>query len=205
MPAVLTKDLTDKIRAIIHSDVKCFRRRVLSNPAVSVERRLSLAHSLVLSRGLFQSSAWAVVDGTPLRRLHAALMSVYRCIAGAKWTPDQTHASMSDDQVLDAVQAPSVFVLLRRARIMAFIRLVSNGSSHLMKLLFAARATRGSWVRAVTVDMSWFAAVARDLGMDSCSSLASWASLIQCDRGLVRCALFWAVRTWSLLSQSPAC
>ena len=110
--------------AIIHTEVRALRRRVLSNVAVSIERRLSLAKTLILSRGLFQAASWAVVDGAAFRKLHTSIMSVYRCIADAKWSPDQTHQHMTDDQVLEYLHAPSAIALLRRARVMSSIRIV---------------------------------------------------------------------------------
>ena len=166
--------------AIIHSEVRALRRRVLSNSAVSTQRRLSLAQAMIFSRGLFQASSWAVVDGAPFRRLHTAVMSVYRCIAGAQWDPDTAH--LTDSHVLLSLGAPSAEVLLRRARIMCFIRICSRGSPYLLRLLHAASTARGSWVSSVVKDLEWLAICSPDLNMSASSPFSMWCKLVQADR-----------------------
>ena len=121
-------------------------------------------------------------------------MSVYRCIADAKWDPHLE--PLSDSQVLSAIGAPCVDVLLRRARLMTFMRVATKGSSHLMQLLHAGCSARGSWLSAITLDLHWLAICAVDLMIDPAASLSAWCLRIRADGGIVRRALIWAVATF---------
>ena len=128
-------------------------------------------------------------------------MSVYRCIAGAKWDPQQDN--VSDLHVLSSLGAASAEVLLRRARIMCFIRLCKRGSPYLLKVLHSASAARGSWVSSIVLDLDWLAVCSPELRMQPKTPFPEWCKLVQVDHGVVRRALLSAVARFGHCALPP--
>ena len=166
-----------KVRAgIIGQDVRTFRRRLLAQDGVPVEKRLTLAKAVLMSRGLYQAGTWAVLDGHPFRKLHHAVMSVYRALSSSYWRGNAVSLP-SDDEVLRNLGAPSLGMLIKVARLQLFGRIAIKMPSTLLLALCCAMPLKTSWLSVVRFDLSWLASVSSEIRSDS--SLSDWSAFIR--------------------------
>ena len=162
--------------SMILQDVRVFRRRVLANPDVPLPKRLALARVVLMSRGLFQSGTWSVLDGHPYRKMHHAVMSVYRALTNQYWNGN-TSKLASDNEVLLQLGAPSLGMLIKVARLQLFARIVRKLPSALLCALCAAMPLKSSWLSSIQIDLKWLATVSSCVRVDS--TLADWSAFIR--------------------------
>ena len=177
--------ISDEVKGrvgLLRSDMRTYKHRLLANPVVPIDRKALLVEALMFSRGLYQASTWPVVDGAAYRHLHAAVMGVYRSMCNDYWTR-HSPPRMTDHEVLEAVGCPGVGALLRKSRLMAFVRFFTRVDYNLLHLLHTAAPARSSWISAVRSDLSWLARSAPELGLLPDSHLSRWVQLVQSGKG----------------------
>ena len=159
----------------VRAAARPLRMHVLSNSSLSVRHRVLLAGSLVFSRGLFAASAWPRLAGAEMKRIHAAMMTVYRTIAAEeRWR----HSKLNDLEVLKKILAPAPAVTLRIKRLRLFTSLVVRRVWHVLVIVATGSETRNSWLSTVVCDLAW--AAQRTVALESMigASLAAWIQRI---------------------------
>ena len=150
------------------------RKSVLSNSALSIKHRVTLASSLVLSRGLFAAASWPRLKGVEMKRIGAAVVSVFRTVAREdRWR----HSELRDDEVLSKVNVPSVPVMLRLKRLRLFTSLIIRKVWRVIIILVLGRSTKGSWIGLIAEDLA-LAASSRVMADMRGAGFAEWVARI---------------------------
>ena len=150
--AAATSDTEAAQRAcIIRAETRALRKRVLSNTAVSVERRMTVLQLHILSKGLFQAGAWESLSPNALRRIHAAVMFAYRIVADAAYSG--TAPTLTDQEVLRLTKAVAPINLLRLARILLLMRVCAKNPAYTIATIMIAAQAKTSWLFSASMDI----------------------------------------------------
>jgi len=154
------------IRAgIIRSETKVLRKRVLANTRISTPRRINVAQCYIWSKGLHHCGTWGNLSTPMYKRIHAAIMYVYRAILGLR---DSMHSN--DDEVITALKVMCPQTMLRARRILLFAKAVNNPV--LCSIICKLQTVRRTWASTVISDLRWLASFAKfqrchDLSMEA--------------------------------------
>ena len=116
-------DMSDEVAfrvPILKSEASVLRRIVFGGVGggrLSTGKRLHIAQAYVFSKGLFQAGSWPKLPVKLFAKIHCAIMYVYRCVAGKRFSPD---LCISDDAFLAEFQPQCPMTLLRQLRLMLF-------------------------------------------------------------------------------------
>ena len=102
----------------------------------------------IFSRGLFQAGAWSSLAASSYKKVHAAIMYVYRSVLGLKQCMLQ-----SDDQIINELRVICPMTLIRIKRLILFAKV-----SKCPVTLDACKIVAGSkcsWACAVLEDLEW--------------------------------------------------
>jgi hypothetical protein len=150
------------------------RNNVLGNKALSVKHRVTLANSLVLSRGLFAAAAWPRLKGVEMKKINAAVVSVFRTVAREdRWR----HSALRDSDVFALVRAPSTSTLLRIKRLRLFTSLIIRRVWRVLIMLALGRSAKDSWIALIAEDLAITAKTVRFADMQG-ASIAAWIQRI---------------------------
>ena len=122
--------------------------RVLRRREIASDSKMSLARALVFSRLLHNAGTWPMLSDAEYKTLHIRMMRVLR--------PMSSHtvsAPLSDSQVLQEVQAPSLRLALLRLRLQYLARLLQHPCAYLLQLLDVEADNHMSWLQAVKDDL----------------------------------------------------
>jgi uncharacterized C2H2 Zn-finger protein len=154
------------------------QRPILGNGGLKVKDKMLLANSLIFSKGLYAAGAWPALLGTELRVLNGAMMVVYRSIASEqRWKKSKC----SDYDVLTKLGADTVVVTLRRKRFGLLVRLIQRKAWEVLVPAMLAKATKGTWMRAIDADLAWAATRTVALSSFEGANFARWAQAISHD------------------------
>jgi hypothetical protein len=150
------------------------RKSVLSNSALAMKHRVTLAGSLVLSRGLFAAAAWPRLKGVEMKKINTAVVSVFRTVAREdRWR----RSELRDADVLALVKVPSTPTMLRLKRLMLFTSLVIRKVWRIIITLALGRSAKDSWIALVAEDLA-IAAKSVTLAHMRGASFAEWIARI---------------------------
>ena len=138
---------------MIRSERARLRKRILANPAASMRTRVLLAQSFVFSSGFCNASTWSILTGSQIGKLHAAVMMVYRDITGE--TYDASRRVSTDVEVLRLIACPPATLIVRRARMLLFLRICAKSPIELYRILASAEPAPHSWLCLVSSDFEW--------------------------------------------------
>ena len=126
---------------------QCFRV-----PEVTVKAKCNICQGLLMSKGLFGCSTWHTPTLTEQQAIHANTMYVYRSATATHYC--EVDVAVSDQQLLNlhGLLAPMTFV--RLSRLGLAIRVICRCGGDLKRILFAARKSTKSWLRAVEDDFA---------------------------------------------------
>jgi len=80
---------------ILRTEARKLAKNILGNECITAKRRCDLATCYIWSKGLFQCGTWARLACPTYKRIHGAIMYVYRCIG--KY---QHNMYKSDDEII---------------------------------------------------------------------------------------------------------
>jgi hypothetical protein len=123
------------------------RRRILANPLIPIERRCNFAQTYIWSKGLFQCGAWNSLPCTQYKRIHGAVMYVYRAILG------KDKAWVLNDEVISELSVICPMTMLRARRLCLFSRVCCD--QFLLALTEKLVSVSKSWAAALWGDLKW--------------------------------------------------
>ena len=98
--------------AIAHAAFAQHRKVLYTNPAFTLQKRMQLFSTLVLTKLTYGMETWDLCDAITKQRLHVGIMRLYRRLLGG---PHDAH--LTDTDILMATGLPTPTVLLRQARL----------------------------------------------------------------------------------------
>lgn len=130
----------------IYTYLTTHRRLILCNKAFTLERRVQLFSSLVLTQLTYGMESWVLHTRQSQVHLHNSIMKLYKRLLGCR--PD---AHMSDEDVLGELGAISPTVLLRMVRLRYLGLLYRNGGDDLWSLIQQDQ----QWQDLIHSDLQW--------------------------------------------------
>ena len=151
----LAMDLFQKC-AIMSTTVAAFTKSVFRDPHLSVGAKLKIAQAFVFSKGVFQVGTWPELSKTNERKFFSTVMRVNRRAAQCGFG----HASdggvlPSDADVLADHSLVSPLVILRRARVMFFGRIIHKAPAVMTQLFSFAPIRNSKWAKSIVSDIQW--------------------------------------------------
>ena len=137
----------------IRSEARKLHRQVFANPKIEMSKRIVVAQSYVFAEGIFQSCTWPDLCKSDFRKMHGAVMDVYRSVSNQRWTVD--NGTVSDDSVISQLHAMAPAVMLRMSRVLFFIRWVVKAPDGCVAVVLMAGAASKSWLAHVKKDLAW--------------------------------------------------
>lgn len=131
---------------------RSMRRAFISNPTIELQKKLQVVQSVMLAKGLFNAGAWPVLYHSEYRKVHVAVMEIYRSIGQDPYNPDWE----PDGSMMSRMELTSPRNLLRILRAGLLISLLRNKPFIVWVTICAVGDARRSWLRAVRDDLSWY-------------------------------------------------
>lgn len=127
------------------------RKKVFTSDTCPLSYKAVLVQMLLLADGLYNSSTWRALKAGEARRVHTAVMYMYRTILGVN-NPMARHTS--DDEVMETVPvfSPKSFIVFQRLSL--FLRILAKKPGQLLLVLVHTGGSDGTWIRTVSDDMT---------------------------------------------------
>ena len=177
----LTPEVTKRASAIkqVHGQLAS---KFFKSPSIGFNAKAQVAQSIVFSRGCFQWGVWQHLTHHEYRKIHAAVLSVYRSIYSDPYMCDQDGLHQSDHSIISRAGVMHPRNILRLARLNTLGRLANGQHPMVVAVVCAAKDHKRSWATTVVEDIEWLA-----------SKDAKFKSLVGCDFvELVRRLGLWA-------------
>ena len=129
------------------------RRHVFGNAAVPLPARVVLFRSLVMSKVLYGTGAWAGLHVQEQRQWQAGVMSLYRMLVPGKFL--RSNPKILHVDLVRLVRLPPPLSLLRIERLRLFKQLLVKQSRPLWTLLEASLGSSRCWMSNVISDLKW--------------------------------------------------
>ena len=133
------------------------RTKVFKCAKLSCTVKLSLVHSLLLSRLFYNSQLWCWLNAKDERRLHHAYVNCFRAALGMFNREDSVDRT-SDEEILKLAGVPHSSVIVRLSRLRYYRRLIISDQHQLLRYLCAVSVRAGTWLAQIQNDMAWMAA-----------------------------------------------
>ena len=147
---------------------------MLANPKLAVNRRTAVASGYIWSKGLFQCGAWPNLHCNVYKKVHVAIMYVFRIILHSGGYA----AGTTDDDVIAQLQVMCPLTMLRACRLCLFARFCK--SITLYRCACELVDLKGTWAHAVMQDLQWLT-IFREFRGCSGFSFGQWADVIRVD------------------------
>ena len=157
--------------ATIRAEGGKLRANILSNPLVPITRKKNIVQTYVWSKGLYNAGTWTCSTLAKIRKVHSAIMYVYRCIDGGY----KKQINKTDDQIICDLGVICPMTFLRLKRVCTFAKCI--GVDRIKDICLATSKTDGTWASIVLKDLHWltfFPAFASRKG----ASLENWCEYI---------------------------
>ena len=135
--------------AIGHSTITKYRSSIFANRAMSLEKKLQLFQSLILSAVLFNSPIWMMTRKQDVTRFYSGLMALYRRVAVGHW--GIATRGWRDEKIQARLGLPEPTHLLHVHRLRYLQHLVRAGDSTLWAML----QQHSYWWQLVDVSLDW--------------------------------------------------
>ena len=159
------------------------RRHVFSNRDAPIAVRVLLFRSLVLSKALYGTGAWAGLTKGEALQWQAGVTRLLKFLVPYKDVREDPKISLL--WLLRAVRLPAPIVLLRLERLRLLRQVPSKDLVPLRKVVEAAAGSKRCWLTDVLADLKWLQGVAREaewqfpLGPDLECDLVETFSVLQ--------------------------
>ena len=144
--------------AVVTTKTFKYRKPILQNEGITIERRISLAQSLMFSSGLYNASVWPTPNAQEMRAIHKPVLAVYRAISGNTYSTKPGYVHIPDVDVIKKLGAPPPLSLVRVARFRLAIRIARSHPTEIVALIIAGRQANRSWLSSLILDLDWAAA-----------------------------------------------
>ena len=149
---VASGDLSQEIgpkMAIVRQTARKLRRPFLRDPVIAPRKKAQVLQSLVLSRGLHLAGCWPLLRPREARALRRAVVDMLRPFVHSPSVTDR----LSDDHIIESLGVLHPLRLLTLLRVNAAIRLAKQAPTQVLLLLYEARTSPRSWLRALEADL----------------------------------------------------
>ena len=154
---VASGDVTQEIgpkMAMVRNTSRQLHRPFLRDPEVAPGKKAQVMQSLILSRGLHLASCWPILSSRKTKALQRAVVDMLHPLLGQK----DVRERISDDEVITRLGVLHPLRLPTLMRSNLAIRIANQAPPQiLVLLLFAARASSRSWLRALEADFDHLA------------------------------------------------
>lgn len=131
-------------------------RFLFSQSGISVERKIQVLQTYILSKRLFQSSTWPALSPNAYRRLHNTVVNIYRNIcAQVHFKASEGIDVLSNDDLINDFGLMIPYSIVRLNRIMLMCRIVRKQPPGLLDLIESTAHVAGSWAHTVRSDLEW--------------------------------------------------
>ena len=130
------------------------RSRFFRARDISIDKKKHVSKALLLTRGLFQAGAWPELQANEYKRVHVAVMSVFRSFLKDDYLDGEWE---SDDSLINRHMLLAPMNILRFLRVSLFARIVRDRACHVMLAVAAASGATRAWIDAVGRDFAWMA------------------------------------------------
>ena len=121
----------------------------LRNPSIPLSRKGQVMQSLILARGLHLGGCWPIMLPREARTVKRAIVDMLRPLLG-EFKVDKRP---SDDDVIKSLGVLHPVRLLTLMRVQTAIRVATKAPLQVLLLIFEARESRRSWLRALELDL----------------------------------------------------
>jgi hypothetical protein len=166
-------EITSKLSGM-NATFKALKPTFLTRSAISVDKRLLLAQSVLMSKGLFQAGTWPSLYTAELARVHKSIMKIYSSIFGAGNQERISHATISKNE---SFVAPAIIISF--LRISLFIRVCMKAPPQFLNMLSCAMGGSRSWLHSVANDLKYMVAHSSSFAAYSASILPDWVAVIR--------------------------
>ena len=125
------------------------RRPFLRDPAIPIKKKGQVIQALVLARGMHLAGCWPLLLSREARLLKRALVDTCRPLLGEQPTLKRS----ADDDILSRLGVLLPLRLLSLMRVQTAIRVAVRAPLQVLLLLYAARESTRSWLRALEHDL----------------------------------------------------
>ena len=159
------------------------RRHVFSNRDAPIAVRVLLFRSLVLSKALYGTGAWAGLTKSEALQWQAGVTRLLKFLVPYKDVREDPKISLL--WLLRAVRLPAPSVMLRLERLRLLRQVLCKDSVPLRKVIEAAAGSKRCWLTDVLADLKWLQGAAREaewqflLGPDFECDLVETFSVLQ--------------------------
>ena len=158
---------------VIKSEATRMKSRILSNRAVNKSRKIALVQAYIWSKGMFQCGSWPNLQVACYKRIHAAIMFVYRIVLGY-----ETSITMNDDDVINELGVLCPLTLIRARRLCLLARVCQNDL--IAHICHETAGIDRSWANACSSDLHWLCQFPK-FGTWKGFSLLQWFADIRAD------------------------
>eukprot|EP00435_Cladocopium_sp_Y103_P018991 s2370_g4.t1 len=151
------------------------KRSIFLNRYVSVQGRLQLYSSLILSRLLYGCAGWSDVSKSQLAHIESQMICHYRQILDDGYWKEQTS---TDDDLLHYHQLQTFRVLWARHRLIYLQHLAQHGHAFHLHLLFEEHKYGQGWLHEVSDDLQWLSTFG-ELPFDLPTDENSWRKALE--------------------------
>ena len=145
----LSAEIAPKM-AIVRQTVRKLKKHFLRDSSVPLRKKAQVLQSLVLARGLNLAGTWPVLLPREARMLKRALVDMLRPLIPCG---DEIEHRKPDDAIIDVLGVLCPLRLVSLMRLHLAIRLAARSPPEVLALLFSARASARSWLRALELDL----------------------------------------------------
>ncbi len=139
--------------AVTHDELRKVRGQVLRSDKISQCAKLTIVDAILFTKLLFNAGTWINLTQGNLNKLHHAMVSIYRSII--YMVPRKGVKNNTDLEVLDAIERPTMEVMIRVARLRLLPRILVHAPPALLGLLQRQFGVNGSWVQLICDDIQW--------------------------------------------------
>jgi hypothetical protein len=158
---------------VIKSEATRMKSRILSNRAVNKSRKIAFVQAYIWSKGMFQCGSWPNLQVACYKRIHAAIMFVYRIVLGY-----ETSITMNDDDVINELGVLCPLTLIRARRLCLLARVCPKDS--IAHICHETAGIDRSWANACSSDLHWLGQFPK-FGTWKGFSLLQWFADIRAD------------------------
>jgi len=159
------EEVTKRI-GIMRSDSRALCKRIMKVPSVPLKKKITVMQSFILTRGIFQCGTWPSISDVQYKRLHAAILKIYRDATGNSYKRDTLNPTgcdfdvttmFNDDDVIYKYGFICPRTMLRLSRLSLFLRIIIKGPPLLLELILAQDTSgfKKGWVCSLRDDLVW--------------------------------------------------
>ena len=157
---------------------KKIKRKVLKAAEVKPSRRVNVIKTYLHTKGLYLAGTWHRMKISEVRKIHAAIMPMYRAVLKQNENNKQQHR-MTDSQVVAELETFTPMALVTLEQISTFLRVVIKAPPLLLLAIshaYTGRSKDRSWLKNIHDILCRFADHSPKLEEMRGASVAHWVA-----------------------------